>query len=226
MTNSVMEIGLSVTLLDYWHAGAGTEAAYDLDAVVDKDADGLPRIRGRMLKGLLRDAIYRAEKLGILTAFVNSTGPDIAARLFGSDGFGTDNVVREDTRPGVLRLDDARLPATEREVLSQDRHSGLRRWLYREVFSTAIDHATDAAQSRTLRGIEVTVPVELETTIHWIEGPGSTHSPLAREWPAIIERCLPLVRSVGAHRSRGLGRAVFTVRLFKAAAEAPRGEAA
>ena len=156
--------------------------------------------------------VYGAEALGILAVFIDKVGTDIAGQLFGSDGFGTDNVPREDTKPGRLRVDDAQLPGGEREVLSQDRYRGIRRGLYRDVFATAIEHASGAAQSGTLRGIEAVIPVHLETNVRWIDVPGLVSPSLPVVWPDIIERCLPLVRSVGAHRSRGFGRAVFATR--------------
>ena len=183
---------LVIDIQSYWHPGTGRGSGFHLDAVTHTGADGLPRLPGRTLKGLLRDAVYRAEQWGWPTAPSGST-----EALFGP--LGRDG---QPTRPGLLRVSDATLPDEVIAYLTADTGKPLVPGLYREHFSTAIDVATGVAASRSLRGMQVVVPLTLEALI--AEIPGVAAVP---DWPIRIEAIFPLVTAVGAQRTRGFGRA-------------------
>ncbi len=188
-------VELTIDIRSYWHAGGGRGAGAVLDAVVHRDPDGLPVLPGRHLKGLLRDALRRAEAWGW-----EGFETDVTRRLFGG------LVETDGTRysePGTLRVSDATLPAP------------LVRWLagpgrehqpalFRGLYATAVEHESGTARDKTLRGVEVTVPLALTARVEPIPGRVPPD-----DWPRLIERVLPLVEAVGAHRSRGLGRAVL-----------------
>lgn len=185
---------LSIDIRSYWHPGTGRGSGYHLDAVTHEGADGLPRLPGRTLKGLLRDAVFRAESWNWGEVPAGST-----ETLFGALG-------REDrgTRPGLLRISDATLPAEVAAWLGAMDGKGLVAGLYLEHFSTAIG-PDGIATDRSLRGMRVVVPLELEATIDLV--PGVALGGL--DWRGLLEAVFPLVPAVGAHRTRGLGRALL-----------------
>lgn len=188
---------LQIDLKGYWHAGGGRGAGAVLDAVVHRDPNGLPVLPGRHLKGLLRDALARAEAWEW-----EGFAPGIAERLFGRPA--------DDNRPselGALRISDATLPAELAAWLAGEPGRRHLPHLFRSLYATAIDHDAGTARNKSLRGIEVVVPLALTARIEPV--PGSTPP---QDWKARIEAALPLVDAVGAHRARGLGRAVLTLR--------------
>jgi len=205
---------LVVDVRAYWHAGTGRGSGSHLDAVVARDPEGLPLLPGRTLKGLLRDATARALAWGWFDDLgVRDAEPDAVSQLFGPPV----QIEADGRRPrggcGLLRISDARLPERTRSAFRAGRaspRSGGRdpaAGLYRALFATAIDPDTGTPLEHALRGMEVAVPLRLEAqvTLH----PSAAWRDLADRWHALLERALPLVRAVGAHRSRGLGRAVL-----------------
>lgn len=182
---------LQIDIQSYWHPGTGRGSGYHLDAITHTGADGLPRLPGRTLKGLLRDALYRAEQWGW-----PMVPGDTTKALFGPRGTGVP------TAPGLLRVSDATLPGEVAAYLASDAGKGLIPGLYREHFSTAINPGSGVARERSLRGMRVVVPLTLEATIS--EVPGVLGLP---DWQDQLAACFCLITAVGAHRSRGFGRA-------------------
>lgn len=183
---------LSIDILSYWHPGTGRGSGFHLDAVTHEGADGLPRLPGRTLKGLLRDALWRAEQWGW-----NEVPSGSTCLLFGPRG-----EEREETYPGALRVSDAALPTELAAYLSSADGVALVPGLYREHFSTSIDSATGVAQSHGLRGMRVVVPLELEARISEVAGVEA-----AADWRQRLQAVFPLITAVGSYRSRGFGRA-------------------
>lgn len=186
---------LSIDIRSYWHPGTGRGSGFHLDAVTHEGADGLPRLPGRTLKGLLRDAVHRAESWGWKEVPARSS-----ERLFGPRG-------RQgaETAFGLLRVSDAMLPAELASYLASAEGRKLVPGLYREHFSTAIELGAGVAKSRSLRGMRVVVPLELEAEIGTVPGVEDL-----ADWRARLTAVLPLIHAVGAHRSRGFGRAVLS----------------
>jgi CRISPR/Cas system CSM-associated protein Csm3 (group 7 of RAMP superfamily) len=192
-------MNLTVRFLDYWHVGSGRGLGKHLDAVVDKDASGLPYVPGRMLKGLLRDAVWRLESWGHpgfargCTRALFGTRPDEADRHTKTDG--------------CVYISDARLSDAISNWLADPAQRDTRAALYRQIYATAIDERRGCARKNSLRGIEVVVPVTLAAnlTVECAASPG------APDPQALIGMALPLIQAVGAHRSRGLGRVVLTL---------------
>ncbi len=203
---------LTIDISGYWHSGTGRGSGSHLDALVDTAYDGLPYLSGRHLKGLLRDAVYKAEGWGQLDAF-NADHPDanLTDLLFGKRYENLETrIPRDETTQGYLRIGDGLLPTNLRRWLAHRDQDAWRPFLYRELSSTAINGSTGVAKSRSLRSIQVTVPLRLEADIRSM--PRLDDNPeedalLADQWPTILAHCLPLIRAVGAQRARGLGRA-------------------
>lgn len=191
------EMIVKVEIRSYWHAGTGRGRGALVDSLAHRDAAGLPVLPGRTVKGLLRDAVWRMERWGHAAAGTTDG-------LFGSVGFEKD-VPRADTEPGALGFSDAALPEALRGWLETE-SPGYRDALFREVHATAIDEATGSARSGSLRGVEVAVPLTLESAVTVIRP-----DRLPPQWQETLTQAATLVRAVGSSRSRGLGRAVVTV---------------
>lgn len=196
-----MSFQLKIDIQSYWHPGTGSGRGADVDAIVHRDANGLPRLPGKSLKGILRDALSRWEQ------FIQVTSkPSLADQIFGS---GADE---DDTWFGLVRVSDAVLADDVCYYLIEstkqnDGEDNLIPHLYRTMHSTAIDHATGTATNKSLRGIEVVIPLTLYATLD--EVPNAKYK--IQNWHELIKPSLNLIQAVGAHRSRGLGRAVVTL---------------
>jgi hypothetical protein len=191
---------LQIEFLDYWHAGGGRGAGSHLDAIVERDGRDLPYVPGRQIKGLLREAMEALEHWQQVPAGMTDAI------------FGRPALTGQISLQGSIGFSDAGLPAAEADWLSE-RETGsphdadarnARAALYRDLFATAIDSDTGSAKSTSLRGIEVVIPLTLEAAISVL--PGKT-PPAA--WEQQLAKTFILVRAVGAHRSRGLGRATL-----------------
>ncbi|RMG29611.1 MAG: hypothetical protein D6721_05670 [Gammaproteobacteria bacterium] len=195
---------LEIELLGYWHAGGGRGAGAVLDAVVHRDPNGLPVLPGRHLKGLLRDALARAEAWDWPGVPTGST-----ETLFGAparEGKGKEHPPAPSS-PGCLRVSDATLPDELAHWLAGSGGKGSLPHLFRSLYATAIDHETGTARDRSLRGIEVVVPLTLFSRITPV--PDREPPP---DWQDRIRAVLPLIDAVGAHRTRGLGRAILRLK--------------
>ncbi len=185
---------LQLEFHDLWHVGSGRGRGAHLDAVVDRDEYDLPYVPGRMLKGVLRDA---AERLAEWRAASTETEALLGA-LFGRPGHGDGGAGHG--MPGVLHVSDARLPGDVAQWLASGEGKDYRERIFREHFSTRIDHASGTASQSSLRGIETVVPMTLVAEISI----GS--EPHAGPGFDLLRTALPLVRALGAHRNRGFGR--------------------
>ncbi len=208
---------LTFSLLSYWHVGTGKGAGPTYDAVVIRTPAGLPYLPGKAIKGLLREAAETARKAGAIPE-----DPELLTRLFGTsldpgpvqeNETSTDaKSVRENaleqarfrTKPGCLVFSSAVLGDTPEEARRWEawahQNPSQREHLFREFSSTSIDDK-GLAKDRTLRSIEVVVPLKLHATIR---GPDE-------DWPRLLEVALPFMDGVGAHRTRGMGRVQVTL---------------
>ena len=214
----IKQSNLSIDIRSYWHAGTGRGSGSHLDALVERDAAGLPFVSGKMIKGLLRDAVTRAAGWQVLEYTQEDGLPEADALvncLFGTPGFSQDGLPRDETRPGLLKFSDARMPLELIEWLdgNSEKHQSLRECLFRSVYSTAIETESGVAKKGSLRSQQVTVPMMLEARISLIESKAEMcpFPSLLTEWQSILEQALPLVRAVGSNRTRGLGRSVLSL---------------
>lgn len=203
---------LCINFAGFWRTGGGRSSGYHLDTLCERDHNNLPYFPARQLKGILRQALARAEAWGWLNQLALPPGPcdNWEELLFGSRSQSRE---RSQTWPGMLIIDNANLAAEERAYLSAPEQVALREQLFDALFATAIDESGSAREA-SLRGAEVTVPLQLfsclslqltalETELHQQQRMllESGHG-----WDA-ISSCLSLVDALGAGRSRGLGEA-------------------
>ncbi|MGS2743865.1 RAMP superfamily CRISPR-associated protein [Halomonas sp. LS-001] len=204
---------LTVELHHYWHAGSGSSSGTHLDALCERDNQGLPFIAGRHLKGLLRHALQRAEQWQWLDDLPLPEGPQPSweAMLFGTR---SQAVQRFQTLPGLLMIDDARLPAPERAWLHDNPLA--KSHLFEEIYSTAINE-NGTAVAKSLRGMEAALPMMLTASVSVeLTALESAHrqqqqAAMATDLSTLLGRVLPLIDSVGGNRTRGLGEAVLSL---------------
>lgn len=191
---------LAVELLDSWHVGTGRGEGQHLDALVDLDVDGFPHVPGRMLRGLLRDACECVEHWSDASADFG------VKQLFGALARSDDAPGRQISEGGFVGITSARLSPPLRHALLQadgKRAGPNSRALRMTSFQTALDPATGTALPQSLRGIELAVPMMLEASLDlW----PSSDELAAQAW-SLLDKALPLVWAVGAHKTRGHGRA-------------------
>lgn len=185
------DMQLEIKLLSYWHAGSGFGRSADADALVLKDRDDLPYLPGKTVKGLLREAMHCCEESGAVPAGTTE-------RLFGKH---TEEGKPTGSTPGALAFDSAVLPAKEREWLASKNAKTHRDAMYDTFASTSIGN-DGIALDRTLRTIELCVPVVLNAPVSGI--PEDAEEPL--------HKACALLRALGSHRNRGLGRCECTLR--------------
>lgn len=191
----------------YWHAGTGKGLGTQADAVVARSQGGLPYLPGRTVKGLLRHACAQAERFGQLepgrTAIL--FGTELAAASEETDA-AIDNAfeaARFKTVASLLRFESAVLgSAWEAWGRAAPPAAPEREALFHQIASTAI-REDGIVEEHTLRTIEVAVPVRLRARVECI-GDDS-------RWVEDLRRAAPLVRALGAHRNRGLGRVAVSV---------------
>ena len=192
---------LTVAIRSFWHAGSGKGSASYLDAISQSDADGLPFLPGRTLRGLLLNAVSLAEQWRQLPK--GST-----FSLFGGwdpDDPAANPPTRHNVKSGHLIVGNATLSDSLKNWLkTQDTQAeDYRQALFQPLFSTAVNHESGCAKNKSLRGMQAAIPLTLTATITCLDP--------TPDWRNILAKALPLVLAVGSHRSRGFGRAVLTL---------------
>lgn len=165
----------------YWHCGSGLAAGAGVDALVVKDAKGLPFVPGKTIKGLLREAM---EELRTWEGKDTDNDKDFLD-LFGS----------EDKHVAAAKafFSNAELTKDEQEAIVNEK---LQEHLYKAVSSTAIDVVKGIAKEHSLHKIEVVVPCELYGEIY------NVPDNIAKE----LTRAMGFIKTMGTNRNRGLGR--------------------
>ncbi len=181
-----MDIKYQIEFFSDWHCGSGLGAGADVDALVVKDANGLPYIPGKTIKGLVRQA---------LEEIIFFKGLDLQKKV--NDNFGYfDGSNPDSMKRGDIFFTNAELPETEQKAIINGR---LAPYMFRSFSSTAID-ADGIAVDNSLRKIEVTVPCKLEGKILNVDS----------DLKEPLKEALRFIKRLGVDRNRGLGRCSFT----------------
>ncbi len=195
----------TITFLSDWHIASGLGNAEIADSVLHKDANGLPFISGRAVKGALREG---ARRLGLCRADLQD-----CENVF----FGTKSTAKTSNEPGLVQVSGAALPLAMQHMLlkatGQERQdllchlTTLRR-------QTALENGT--AKHGSLRALECGIPYlrfEGVLTIDMLglaafDMPGLStifhHVPevWVETW---LHAAAAAVKSMGGNRSRGFG---------------------
>jgi len=206
------EYVLKLTFHSPWQVGSGLGDGAVADAVVLKDRLGLPTVPGRTIKGLVREAMVRAAEAGIVPLErVERWLGSPRAGLPGAIGEGEQDSQQESgrfgTKPGCLWFGSAGLSERWTHWASDQAQTEAGQppevaALYGLHASTSINEDGVAAE-HTLRVVEAAVPMELRAKV---VGPADDTT-----WQTDLRKCLPLIRALGAGRSRGFGRVSISV---------------
>ena len=186
----MIEIQYKINLLSDWHVGSGLDSGADADSLVLKDENKLPFIPGKTIKGLLKDALLEIKD-------VQPNKCKNIDQIFGKVNKDKSTETGKDKSTETAFFGNADLP---KKVADEIVGNGLSDYLYRNISSTKIGK-NGVAEKMSLRTMEVTMPVELEGTIH-IEDESDKE---------LIEMAMKWLRSVGVKRNRGLGRCQFSL---------------
>jgi CRISPR/Cas system CSM-associated protein Csm3 (group 7 of RAMP superfamily) len=157
-----------VKFFDYWHLSSGMSAGPALDSLVVKDEDGLPYIPGKTIKGLIREMAEILDKEKSVSIF-GKEGANIADSYFSN-----------------ATLDEAtHMHLRENPTLKEH--------LYSKVSATKIDAKNGIADDKSLREIEVVVPLILVGELDSVDD-------------EFIQNAMAMIKQMGLNRNRGLGR--------------------
>ncbi len=192
---------LKFELHGFWHVSTGRGEGAILDMLTHRDTDGLPCLPGRSVKGLLRDAVCRAEAWGYLDSGTTE------------DWFGTLSNLQEseqqvsylDTEAGCLLVSDAVLEPEMRNYLRYEKQNDSK---YAQTLLDGFFHPLAAtkmrdgvAQDKSLRSMEVVIPLDLYAELC-----------APADWNCeLLQKCLPLIRAAGGGNNRGLGRVTVSL---------------
>ena len=180
-----MKLEYSVEMLSDWHVGSGLDSGPVADSMVLKDDNSLPYIPGKTMKGLIRDALE--EILSVSGNLVNET---VVNKIFGVEAANTNT-----SKPGSAYFSDVTIPVQERKEVIDN---GLSLLLFKRISSTKINK-NGVAESKSLRTMEVTIPVKLTGYILMDDD-------TAEEQAEVLKQAFKWVRCLGMNRNRGLGR--------------------
>ncbi|MBL9139561.1 MAG: hypothetical protein JNK85_27075 [Verrucomicrobiales bacterium] len=196
---------LTIEFLDDWNSSSGDSLGAVAASAVYRNEDGLPALGEGTVKGLLREAVRELEDLG-RAPLRPAIGYSWTVDLFGGRGAGTtEDRIQRQPSAGILGFTGASLPERERTWLLRQKPALRERLLaqfFRFLSSTAL--VDGMADDGMLRTVEVAIPCRLVSTI---SGPvGQSPEP---DWYRVLGAALPLLRSAGLRRHRGLGRCRF-----------------
>ena len=174
-----MDIKYKIEFFSNWHCGSGLAAGADVDALVVKDAKGLPYVPGRTLKGLFRES---AQELVSDSTLVN--------RIFGLSGD------EKPTKSGDQRIGECFFGNAMLEEGAAIASSGLTSHLFQTFASTAIDEKSGIAKDNSLRKIETVVPCTLKGEIKNVPDGGEE----------LLRKAMQMIKRMGTGRNRGYGR--------------------
>lgn len=187
----MFEAALRIDFASAWHVGSGLGDGQVADAILVRDHDGLPFLPGRAIKGALREGAWR----------LGQCRPDLRTAedfLWGSRSVGVDS-----NWPGRLAVSPAELPPELRqELLSHT--PPIREDFVRDM--TCLQSQTALTPRRTvlkhsLRTLECGIPGIRFEAVMQVDAPGAYFDWLRLYFQAVCAA----VKSMGAHRARGLG---------------------
>ncbi len=184
---------LKVQLFGYWHADSGAGQGARADALIIRDKDGLPLLPGKTLKGLLREGV----QIAVDSGHIEPEGPQT---LFGHR---TTKPTEDEVqlRQGCLTIDNAHLAPPLRDW-ARAQPADIKQGFTSYQASTSITEEGQK-QERSLRVIELAAPVTLIA-----HGAINADDLSLRSALSLGAR---LVKHLGSHRSRGLGRCSLSI---------------
>lgn len=181
-----------IRFFHYWHASSGLSAGTDANLVVRKNNRNLPLIPGKTLKGLLREAATKVNKLND-----EMVSEEFISRVF---GWGDDHEEEGKTAiSGLCFFRNAELSGDLSEKVAAKNQSP---FLYANLSTTAINEK-GLAKKHSLRTTEVTIPLTLYASIE--------NFPDQDSYLQQITYCFQWIKRMGLNRNRGLGACEFSI---------------
>lgn len=188
-----MAYSLKFDIHSFWRAGTGRGGGAEYNETCIRDAYGLPILPGRTVKGLIRDAVYRMEQWKHVDE--GTTECWFGTRLDGDE-------IVEKPVSGILRFSNAELEENIRSFLQETQSNDeLLAGFFHAQYATAIEN--NVALDSSLRVMEVTIPLTLYAQFEVLDD-----AQFNRE---AFKKCLSLIRGLGSHRTRGLGRVTVSL---------------
>lgn len=192
----------TIEMISDWHCGSGNERRGDMDRLVARDADGLPYIPGKTIKGVWRDACELA------AAALDGASHDTKWAYLVEHLFGAQPSVKKGStvqHPGCLVVSDARFPKGLARALANDK---LRGSVTFGKPGVEICRKTGTAKDQSLRIVEMArAGCHLAFDVDF-------DPPLDEPVKAACEQLLlagaKLVDDLGGKRNRGAGRCRVT----------------
>jgi CRISPR-associated protein Csx10 len=203
---------LRLTMLSDWHVGAGVGRPGNIDRLIVRDADGLPFVPAKTLRGIWRDACERLA-LGLDDGKVGGWC-SLVDRVFGSQpALGGKDPTRRHEDPAMAPLESALAvrPARLADAV-RGRTKADRRFLEAMTFikpGVKIDRRSGQAETKFLRFEEmgrVGTVLEAECVL-----PASIAGERREAASALLIAGAQLVERLGGKRRRGPGQCRFEV---------------
>lgn len=208
---------IRLTMLSDWHVGSGTGRPGSVDRLVARDADGLPFVPAKTLRGIWRDACERLARG--LDNGADGEWSSLVDRVFGSQpALGANGPTRHHHDPAASPIESA-LTVRPARLLSGLRHrirrqgdQDRRAFLEAMTFvkpGVAIDRRSGRARTDYLRFEEMArvgtvLDAECGVNLPAAEGLREAVSALLLAGARLVER-------LGGKRRRGAGRCRLTV---------------
>lgn len=191
-----LEAIIHIRFTHYWAAGTGAAGGRYADVVTYLDRSGCPAIRMSQVKGQLRETAERLAAggcAGWTTAHVNS--------LFGHRTQQGDPAPPKKADGALAFPGEARLPpALIAQLSPADKKA-----LIRRLSATRINDR-GVADDKTLRTLEVAVPVAVSGRVSWI-----SPEPVLANWLDLLDAACAATVSFGKLKTDGFGRAIASL---------------
>ncbi len=185
-----MRIQAVIEILSYWHAGTGLGLGVLADAITLKDENRLPYLPGKTLKGLFREAFQILEDSGNIPS-------ETTVKYFGEATSPDSEIINAES--GCCFFTNANISKDLKNYLLE--RTNERDCLYETISSTKLNDK-GMAEDKSLKTIEVCMPVTLSGIIETKESTNFDY----------FKKAAGLIRNLGSHRHRGLGRCKITVK--------------
>lgn len=182
-------INYKITIHSSWHIGSGLSGGVEADTITLKDSQNLPYVPGKVIKGLLREALEEIHE--VQSAWCTQEDIDQI--------FGLNDEKRHSIIPGT-HFSNATIPSLERQELISH---NLQDMLYENIASNSINEK-GLAEEKSLRNMQICLPLALEGTITLTENATEKTNDL-------LIMGLQWIKHLGLKRSRGLGRCTFSI---------------
>ncbi len=185
----------------FWHASSGLSGSTYAATLVNKSRKGLPFIPGKTLKGLLREAaeiLHELDPQKVTAAFITEVFGDRSPIENPDARRPAEEKIEANYSPGTCHFSSAHLS----QALQQQIQETQKPHLYQVLSSTRINK-DGLAENKTLRSLEVSVPLTLFAEIGQF--------PQGDDYRQQMNFCMQWTKRMGLNRSRGLGRCQFQI---------------